>query len=96
MENFDKLKKRKNSILIGNGIFAEIIAERRRQDKQWGGADHDDNHLPSDFMDFIEKQTYKTYTANGDGDFRGRFIKIAALAVAAVESIDRSARSEEN
>ena len=72
-----------------NKIFEEIKQERARQDEQWGGAEHDDQHSSSLFMSLVEKQAYKACTPNGDGKFRERFIKIAALAVAAVESIDR-------
>ena len=68
-------------------ILDEVVTERAAQDRQWGGADHDDEHSPDDFMGFIAGQVVK---GRGDGsDVRERFIKIAALAVAAVESHDR-------
>jgi hypothetical protein len=76
-------------------VIEEIKQERIRQDEQWGGAEHDDQHSSSLFMSLIEKQAYKAYTPNGDGKFRKRFIKIAALAIAAVESIDRKETSDD-
>jgi len=69
-------------------IIAEIKAERAAQDAQWGGADHDDRHGMEEFAEFIDGQLTKC--AHGRGlDSRERFIKIAALALAAVESHDR-------
>lgn len=67
-------------------VLAEVVAERGRQNKQWGGAEHDDEHGPDEFLGFIRRQVSK------DGDVRERLIKIAALAVAAIESLDRNTR----
>jgi hypothetical protein len=66
-------------------IFDEIAAERRAQDKKWGGATHDDEHDDADWRSFI--MTHNNY-ACGD-DFRKEMIRVAALAVAAVQSFDR-------
>ena len=81
-----------------NRVFDEIMAERARQDAQWGGPTHDDTHDPSDWMDFVASQLEKfahAMLARGESyyatpDARQRFIKIAALSVAAVESMDRN------
>ena len=79
-------------------IFDEITKERKHQDIQWGGPKHDDQHLPRDFFKFIRWQSYKfDRAAENDPDnhswilYRGRarLIKIAALAIAGIESIDR-------
>ena len=67
--------------------IADVLAERARQDAQWGGPSHDDQHDPVDWSHFIEEQAYW----GREQDPRRRFIKIAALAVAAIESIDRKA-----
>jgi hypothetical protein len=72
-------------------IFSEIEAERIRQDSQWGGAQHDDTHSVENWSEYIDKQTYYANEC-GDSDLadaRQRFVKAAALAVAAIESIDR-------
>lgn len=79
-------------------IFDEIKAERKAQDEQWGGPEHDDGHSWFDFLRFIRKQNClaeneheKTFnTEKLIGMARARFVKIAALAVAAIESIDRT------
>lgn len=68
-------------------IIAEILAERARQDKQWGGSKHDDEHVAGEWLEFIANQAEKM--AYIPTDARMRFIKIAALAIAAIESIDR-------
>lgn len=89
MSEYDRLKQQKEEILSGHfRVFNEIRAERTRQDLQWGGADHDDGHSESDWLSFIESQITK---ARFDffSDYRSRYVKIAALAVAAIESIDR-------
>lgn len=81
------------------GICAEIMTERFRQDAQWGGPEHDDQHSAWDWNRFIKYQldaaTNIVLNAKmGDepiskGTWRGRMIKIAALAIAAIESRDR-------
>lgn len=68
-------------------VYNEIKAERVDQDKQWGGPEHDDLHGPDEFMGYITRQIEK------DTDVRERLVKIAALAVAAVESFDRNSRN---
>lgn len=80
-------------------ILAQIIEERRSQDRQWGGADHDDGHDRSDWPKFIAEHNDRaikmarkigTTHANGAADeYRKQLIEIAALAVAAIESHDR-------
>lgn len=71
-------------------IIAEIKAERAAQDAQWGGADHDDRHGMEEFAEFIDGQLTKCAHGRSPNS-RERFIKIAALALAAVESHDRKA-----
>lgn len=77
-----------------------VCDERLRQNRQWGGPDHDDRHEPDDWLKFIEHQVTKakaevgkSATDGGDGDpsfeVRDRLVKIAALACAGIDSIDR-------
>lgn len=76
-------------------VYDDIKDERRRQDTQWGGPEHDDRHAIDEWLDFIQKQLNEAEALIGadepDGDmqFRSRLVKVAALAVAAVESLDR-------
>ena len=66
-------------------IFKEIHEERKLQDAQWGGAETDDKRSTVDWIRFILYQM----SNNKPTAYRERFIKIAALSIAAVESIDR-------
>jgi hypothetical protein len=75
----------------------DIAVEREHQDKQWGGNGHDDAHETLDWFEYIDQQIDKSIQENfgftnekNIAKFgRPRLIKIAALAIAAVESIDR-------
>lgn len=71
-------------------IFADINAERGYQDEKWGGPVHDDEHSVHDFVAFITKYAGNAVEASAF-DQRKALIKVAALAVAAVEKIDRAA-----
>jgi hypothetical protein len=87
-------------------IIGQVITERKRQDMQWGGPEHDDTHSLFDWDDYIEHQLNKIlfiehnqtedvnlpeYEKRRNTIARDALIKVAALAVAAVESIDRKA-----
>ena len=78
-----------------NDILQEIKEEREYQDKRWGGVKHDDQHKPNDWIAFITGYAGRAYDCcmehPGDlDDFRESMIKVAALAVAAVEWVDRN------
>ncbi len=73
-------------------IVEEIIAERQRQDRKWGGAAHDDEHERSDFVRFVREHldaARKEAMCGRLDEWRVEMIQIAALAVAAVEMSDR-------
>lgn len=70
-------------------VYKDIIAERFAQDRQWGGPDHDDGHHPLDWIPIIDKQLSKILFDTDQIQRRSRFVKVAAIAVAAIESIDR-------
>jgi len=76
-------------------IMGEVMAERVRQDAQWGGPEHDDEHSGWDWNRYIQYQLRCAESImhgvdpKPEGTWRGRMIKIAALAIAAVESRDR-------
>ena len=70
-------------------VMGEVLRERDFQDKKWGGPEHDDSHDACDFASFIDERTSSIF---GDAvDPRHKFIQIAALAVAAIEMLDREA-----
>lgn len=73
-------------------ILGEIRSERRRQNEKWGGPEHDDQWTPLDWHEMIADYNgwARRMSAMGSLDkARRRYIQIAALAVAAVEAIDR-------
>jgi hypothetical protein len=95
-------------------ILAEVSAERTRQDTLFGGAAHDDTHSATDWIAIIVRHLGLA-TDDGspagiclinDGcagadpvRYRRQLIRVAAIAVAALETFDRktaSASAEEH
>jgi hypothetical protein len=68
-------------------ILEEIHVERRAQDKQWGGANHDADNSLSDWRSYILKQLRLVETNATPQEYRPRLVKIAALAIAALEAL---------
>ena len=75
-------------------IFAEIEAERERQDKRWGGLAHDQGHVVKEWVGFICEYAAKAGKLLTWEDCRYRLIQVAALAVAAIESTDKLRRTK--
>jgi hypothetical protein len=76
-------------------IFADINTERAEQDEKWGGPEHDGRHSDNDWVAYIAKHLGKAVVWPFDRHrFRKQMIRVAALAVAAIEVIDRSAEGE--
>lgn len=70
----------------------DVILERDRQDQKWGGPRHDDRHSVMDFVRYIRNYAgWAEQMADGNSllKARRRLVQVAALAVAAVEMIDR-------
>lgn len=67
----------------------DVIIERRKQDSQWGGPSHDDQHPIEHWMGYLLHQLDRIRHQHKDRD---ALIKIAALAIAAVESLDRKTK----
>ena len=64
----------------------DIVGERFNQDAQWGGEKTDDSRTYIQWLNFIQYQQTRALHADKRRD---AFVKIAALALAAIESIDR-------
>jgi hypothetical protein len=85
--------------LSGNeAIIVDVFAERDRQDAQWGGEEHDDGHTAHDWLRYIGHQAQRAHDETLSDDrtqlvdpehYRQRLVKIAALAFAAIASLDR-------
>lgn len=72
-----------------NFILGEISAERDLQDREWGGPSHDDEHSINDWTSFRGKFHRRAADPIRPGYRRESLIKLAALCVAEIESIDR-------
>lgn len=73
-----------------SGVYADILAERKRQDAQWGGPEHDDANLPRDwFMSRLACEKRYIGATEDSHARRAALVKLAALVVAEIESIDR-------
>ena len=71
-------------------IYGEIEKEREHQDHKWGGPDHDDKHGDYDWIAFIVKHLGRAVQSMGfHRNYRDCMLRVAALAVAAVEAHDR-------
>lgn len=73
-------------------VLTDVAIERERQDAKWGGPSHDDIHRVADFVQFIEDYAgwaRQMASMLSYDKARHRLIQVAALAVAAVELIDR-------
>ncbi len=77
-------------------IYTEIKEERSKQDDEWGGPGHDDGHTISDWAEFIRNHAYRAETAISISTARYQLVRVAALAVAGIEMLDRqvAARKE--
>lgn len=69
-------------------VLEEIAEERRRQDAKWGGIQHDENHSANDWIAYIAKHAGAAADGEDPGRFRKQMIRVAALAVAAVQAHD--------
>ena len=74
-------------------LYDEIRDERCQQDDKHGGAEHDDDHSINDFIAFISKHSGRCVDAK-PREVRGHMIRVAALAVAVIEKIDRTPRPQ--
>src|SRR3954469_2562725 len=77
-------------------IYGSIAAEREYQNNRWGTEADDSLNTPNDFVSYINHYStrwfpggFTPYTPATVDKFRESMIKVAALAIAAVESIDR-------
>ncbi len=74
-------------------LLAEVAAERRRQDAKWGGAEHDDHHTVAEWARLIQNYAGWAEVMAGMASHykaRNRLLQVAALALAAVQALDRN------
>lgn len=76
-----------------------VLEERKIQDAKWGGPDHDDTHPLEFWPQRIQDYAGWSRVMIGMGSLvkaRNRLVQVAALAIAAVECIDRKIDREES
>ncbi len=72
-------------------IFALIVEERKRQDAEFGGPEHDRTNDAADWCHYINKQTNSAVmvtdvdTPDARAVYRNSLVKAAALCIAALE-----------
>lgn len=77
-------------------IYETIELERAYQDKKWGRT-FDGKNTPNDWVAYITKYLGQSVTMPFHGEtFRTQMLKVAALAVAALEQDDYAARHYDN
>lgn len=81
-----------------HGALQEVLAERLRQDAKWG----EQNHKPEWWLAILGEEYgeacqaaleahFKGYARHGKlDDYRTELVQVAAVAVAAIESLDRA------
>ena len=69
--------------------YVDIVKERDRQDEKWGGPAHDDRYSLDDWHGYLRQHIAELGVR---GEARQVLVEIAALAVAAIESIDRKSK----
>ena len=70
-------------------IIMDILSEREYQNIKYGGINHDIKHSMSDWVSIITKHIWKA-VSDDVGQFKLQMIKIAALAISALESYNSS------
>lgn len=79
-------------------VLSDVAFEREQQDAKYGGEGHDDQHTPNDWIVLIARYASNAaaypacnedWTEEDSARFRKNMVRAAALAVAAVEYIDR-------
>lgn len=68
-------------------IYKDIEFERLGQDTKYGGPDHDDTHEAHEWGGLITEHLIRG--SQPGADYRKQMIRVAALAVAAIEVHDR-------
>jgi hypothetical protein len=78
-----------------SNALIDVAIERDRQDAKWGGPTHDAGHPTQAVLQFIHDRVGRAFTLINYDEQKARqlLIEIGALAVAAVDSMDRKAKA---
>jgi hypothetical protein len=78
--------------------LTDIDLERDNQNDKWGGPDNDDTHTGFHWVAIFSTHLGKLAHSLWHGDvkrYRQQLVRIAAIAVAAIEACDRTATPED-
>lgn len=77
-------------------ILREVMKEREYQEEKWGNSSDDENNTPFHWCAWIGRYMYEwtfggwgAFKAHQVDNFRRCMVQVAAMAVAAIESVDR-------
>ena len=83
------IKEKQLMSRFDKNIFNEIDKEREYQDKKWGGHSNDDKLDMAQWAGFVSEYATGSSARTWQKPSRERFVKAAALCVAAIEALDR-------
>lgn len=93
-----------------DSIFVEVAAERARQDGLFGGPEHDDAHSATDWVAILVRHVGlavddgspagiclldNPVAGHDPARYRRQMVRVAAVAIAALETFDRKAAAAE-
>lgn len=73
-------------------IYAQIVSERMRQDNQWGEQNHDPVYwvgILAEELGEVAKEAIEEHLRDTSSQYRKELLHLAAVAVAAIEALDR-------
>lgn len=79
-------------LCVDNPFYQAVYIERAKQDAKWGGPQHDDEHSVDDWAKFIQERANDIRILSEYQEryrIKQKLIEISALAIAALESMDR-------
>ena len=81
-----------------NELLQEVVAERAAQDQEWGGRPHDDGHGVAEWVALLARHVGLAMndgaTTEDPVRFRRQMVRVAAVALAALEAFERRCPGE--
>jgi NTP pyrophosphatase (non-canonical NTP hydrolase) len=71
------------------GILGEVVDERKRQDDRWGVQNHGPDGWLTILMEEVGEASRAVLGGWADNKYRRELVQVAAVAVAAIECLDR-------
>lgn len=71
-------------------VLQDVVAERRRQDAKWGEQNHNGRMWLCILAEEVGEVAHELYFSESSDALRAEWVQVAAVAVAAIESLDRA------